>query len=105
MSALGPDFETRASIYLGPLAALRVDPDPELQVRHRRTRGRAMVHGKRRLDGGQMTLLSQASRTPELDSYGALVDPNPIPQMHAEPTKMQRLIDQEHCRINLFDRS
>jgi hypothetical protein len=27
----------------GPLESLAVDPDPELQVRHRRLRGRAMV--------------------------------------------------------------
>jgi hypothetical protein len=27
--------------FVSPLAALRVDPDPELQVWHRRTRGRS----------------------------------------------------------------
>jgi|HigsolmetaAR205D_1030408.scaffolds.fasta_scaffold02396_2 hypothetical protein len=38
-----------------------------------------------------MTLLFAPSRTPELDSYGALVDPHPRPQVCTEPTKMQRL--------------
>ena len=81
------------SATLGPLAALHVDPDPELQVRHRRTRGRAMVCEKRcAWVKGTMALLSRARCT--LRSNVLLrvlyIDQNQVRQTCAEPTKMQR---------------
>jgi hypothetical protein len=79
------------AMFKSPLAALRVDPDPELQVRHRRTRGRAMVPGKYRAEAGGWRRHCDRERTPELHSYGGThIDLNPEPQIYAEPTKMQR---------------
>jgi hypothetical protein len=82
------------AIFKSPLAALRVDPDPELQVRHRRTRGRAMVREMYRAGERRMAAQLRPRRTPELHSYGApVIDPNPEPQIYAEPTKMQRPVN------------
>lgn len=48
-----------------------VDPDPELQVRHRRTRGRAMVRGKRCLNGAETSRMRSAALTGAMLLRGA----------------------------------
>jgi hypothetical protein len=78
---------------VGPLAALCVDPDPELQVRHRRTRGRAMVCEN--LASGQRDdgiAAAKALHAPERITPTAALDIvlQDLRQNHAEPTKMQR---------------
>jgi len=55
--------------FVGPLAALRVDPDPELQVWHRRTRGRSDGFEQPRLKRPDRHVVSCA--TPGATLHGA----------------------------------
>jgi hypothetical protein len=82
----------------GPLESLVVDPDPELQVRHRRLRGRAMVcetlHARApktraiQLEAMAPCANPESGELPRKAQFTSTEDR--LRQVQAEPTKMRR---------------